>query len=68
MSARQKGEERVNLPMAGGSDEVEQSVHTIVSEARITLDTRLLSKDIIVLPLQIADDLCEAAEELLAAC
>ncbi len=43
--------------MAGRRDKVEHGVHTIVSEAGVTLDTRFLSKNVIVLPLQVADDL-----------
>jgi hypothetical protein len=43
--------------MTGRSDEVEQGMNTIVSEARVALDTRFLGKDVIVLPLQVADDL-----------
>jgi hypothetical protein len=48
--------------MAGGGDEVEHGVDTIVSEAGVTLDTRLLSKNVIVLPLEVANDLGEAAK------
>ena len=47
--------------MASRGDEVEHGVNTIVSEAGVTLDTRLLSKNVIVLPLEVADDLGEAA-------
>jgi hypothetical protein len=43
--------------MAGRGDEVEHGVHTIVSEAGVTLDTRFLSKNVVVLPLKIANDL-----------
>jgi hypothetical protein len=43
--------------MAGGGDEVKHSVHTIVSEAGVTLNTRLLGKNVIVLPLKVANDL-----------
>ncbi len=46
--------------MAGGGDEVEHGMHTVVSEAGVTLDTRFLSKNVIVLPLEVADDLGEA--------
>lgn len=31
-----------DVPMAGRGDEVEQGVNPVVSEARVTLDTRLL--------------------------
>jgi hypothetical protein len=43
--------------MAGRSDEVQRSVHAVVSEARVTLDTRLLGENIIILPLEVSDDL-----------
>jgi hypothetical protein len=39
------------LPMAGRRDEVEHGVDTVVSEAGITLDTRFLGENVIVLPL-----------------
>lgn len=43
--------------MTGGGDEVEHSVDTIVPEAGITLDARLLGQDVIVLSLKVSDDL-----------
>ena len=46
--------------MTGGRDEVEEGVHPVVAEARVTLDTRLLGKDVIVLALEVAHDLLEA--------
>ena len=46
--------------MAGGRDKVEQSVHSVVAEARVTLDTRLLCKNVIVLPLEVTNNLLEA--------
>ena len=42
--------------MASWGDEVEKSVNTIVAETRITLDTGLLCKNIIVLSLEVTDD------------
>jgi hypothetical protein len=50
-----------HLPVSSWRDEVEQNVHTIISEARVTLDTRLLGENVIVLSLQVSDDLREAA-------
>ena len=47
--------------MAGRRNEVEQCVHPVVTEARVTLDTRLLSEDVIVLALEVANDFLEAA-------
>jgi len=45
------------LPMAGGGDEIEHGMDTIVSETGVTLDTRLLRKDVVILPLEEADNL-----------
>lgn len=42
--------------MAGGSDEVEECVDTIVSEARVSLDTRFLGKNIVVLPFKVTNN------------
>lgn len=41
-------------------DEVEQSVNSVVTEAGITLDTRLFGQDIVVLTLEVPDDFLEA--------
>ena len=46
--------------MAGRGDEIEKGVNTVVSEARITLDTRLFRQDIIILALEVSDNLGEA--------
>lgn len=46
--------------MSGGRDEVEQGVDPVVSEAGITLDSRLFSEDIVVLTLKVTNDLLEA--------
>ena len=50
----------VDVRVAGGWDEVKQSVNSVVAEPRVTLDARLLGKNIIVLPLKVVDDLLEA--------
>ncbi len=47
--------------MAGGCDKVQKHVNSVVTESRVTLDTRLLRKNIIVLSLEIADNLAEAS-------
>ena len=47
--------------MSGGWDEVEEGVHPVVAEAGVTLDTRLLGKNVVVLALKVANDLLEAA-------
>jgi hypothetical protein len=46
--------------MASRGDEVEESVHSVVAEARVTLDTRLFSENIIILPLNVAGDFTKA--------
>jgi hypothetical protein len=46
--------------MAGRSNEVQKSVNTIVAEAGVTLDTRLLRKNIIILALKIANNFTKA--------
>lgn len=40
--------------MAGGRNEVKQAVNPVVTEARVTLDTRFLCKNFVVLSLKIA--------------
>lgn len=44
------------IRVASGSDKVEKGVDPVVAEARITLDTRLFSQNIIVLTLDVASD------------
>jgi len=46
--------------MPGRRDEVQQSMNTVISETGVTFDTRLFSKNIVVLTLKIANDLLEA--------
>lgn len=43
--------------MTGGGDKVKHGVNSVVSEAGVTLDTRLLGKNIIILSLEVANDL-----------
>lgn len=50
--------------MAGRGDEVEKDVDTVVAETRVTLDTRLLGENVIVLALEVTDDFAEAADLL----
>jgi hypothetical protein len=47
----------VSIPMAGGGDEVQQYVYTVVTESRVTLNTRFLCENAVVLSLEVADDL-----------
>lgn len=46
--------------MAGRSDEVEKDMDTVVAEAGVTLDTRLLGKNIVILALEVTDNLAKA--------
>ncbi len=50
--------------MTGRRDEVEKCVNTVVAEAGVTLDTRLLGEDIVVLALKVANNLLEAAHKM----
>jgi hypothetical protein len=42
------------------SDEIEKDVNTVVAEPWVTLDPRLLGKNVIVLSLEVTDDLGKA--------
>ena len=46
--------------MAGWSDEVEESMNTIVAESGVTLDTGLLCQNVIVLSLEVANNFTKA--------
>jgi hypothetical protein len=46
--------------VAGGSDEIEQRMNTIVAEAGVTLNTGLLCENVVVLSLEIANNFTEA--------
>jgi hypothetical protein len=52
--------EKGNEPVTSRCDKVKEGVDTVVPEAGVTLDTGLLSKNIIVLSLKVALDLGEA--------
>ena len=52
--------------MSSGRDEVEQGMDTVVAETRVTLDTRLLSENVVVLTLEMANNLLEAEATRLA--
>lgn len=47
--------------MASRGDKVEKGVDAVVPEPRVTLDAGFFSQNIIVLSLQVADNLGEAA-------
>lgn len=42
--------------MTGGRNEVEQRMNTLVFESGVTLDSRFLGEDVVILLLKIADD------------
>ena len=46
--------------MSSRGDEVQQSVHTIIAEAGVALDTRLFGEDVVVLAFEITDDFLKA--------
>ena len=46
--------------MACRGDEVQHDVHAVVPEARVTLDTALFGKNVIVLSLEVSNDLRKA--------
>lgn len=46
--------------MAGRSDKVQERMDTVIIKPRVTLDTRLLGENIVVLALEVARDLLEA--------
>ena len=50
--------------MAGWRNEVEESMNSVVTEARVSLDARFFGENVIVLALQIADNLLEAIDSL----
>ena len=45
--------------MASGCDEVEEGVDTVVAESRVTLDSGLFGKNVIVLSFEEANNLAE---------
>lgn len=49
-----------NVRVTSWRDEVQQGVYTVVSEARVTLNTGFLRKDVIILAFKVADNLLEA--------
>lgn len=57
---------RQDAPMAGGRDEVKHDVHSVVPEARVALDPRLLGELVIILSLEVAGDFTETVETSLA--
>ena len=54
--------------MAGRRDEVEQCVYPVITKARVTLDTRLLRENIIILALEVPNDFLETKGNRLGMC
>ena len=53
-----------DVPMACRGDEVQHDMHAVVPEARVTLDTALFSKNVIVLSLEVSNDLRKAGHDV----
>ena len=51
---------RAYIRVARRGDEVKKGVDTVVPEARVTLDTRLLGENVVVLALKVPYDFLEA--------
>jgi hypothetical protein len=47
--------------MTGGSDKVEQRMHTVISETRVSLDSRLLGQNVVVLAFEVSDDFAKGS-------
>lgn len=47
--------------MPGRSDEIQENVHTVISEPGVSLDSRLFREDIIILAFEVSDDFGKAA-------
>lgn len=54
-------EELLRVP--SGRDEIEECVDSIVTEARVTLNSRFFGKNVIVLSLEISNNFLEASEQ-----
>lgn len=50
-----------NIRVTSRGDEVQQSVNSVIPETGVTFNTRLLSKDVIVLAFKMTNDFLEAA-------
>ena len=50
--------------MASWWDKVEESVYTVIPEARVTFDPRLFSKNIVILAFEIADNFLESIKTI----
>jgi hypothetical protein len=50
--------------MTSRGDEVQQSVNSVIPETRVTLDARLLSKDVVILAFEVTNNFLEAATRM----
>ncbi len=50
--------------MTSGGDKVQQSVNSVIPETRVTLNARLLSKDVVILAFEVTNDFLEAATRM----
>jgi hypothetical protein len=57
---RDRHNERGDLLVSRRRDEVQESMDTVVSKAWVSLDPRLLGKNVVVLALEVADNLLKA--------
>ena len=53
-----------SIPVAGRRDEVKQDVYAVVAESGVTLDTRLLCQNVVVLALEVANDFAKASNRV----
>lgn len=58
----------LNIRVSRGWDEVQQCVHPVIPESRITLDTRLFRQDVVVLALEISNYLLEPIRDVKMTC
>jgi len=56
--------QRQNVRMTSRGDEVQQSVNSVIPETRVTLDARLLSKDVIILTFEVTNNFLESATRM----
>ena len=52
----------IGLPMTGRRDKVEESVNTVISETRITLDAGFFGENVIILAFEVTNNLGEASD------
>jgi hypothetical protein len=57
---KQKQRKMESIRVSGWGNKVEKGVHSIVPEARITLDARFFGQNVVILTFKVSDDLLEA--------